>query len=88
VPAHPYTAGLLASTVHDQPRGKKVVAIAGTPPDMRRLPPGCSFGPRCPLRRAECLTSDPEPRFLTPDRMARCLAVEAMAITTQQEHHA
>jgi len=75
-PAHPYTAGLLASTVHDQPRGKPVMAIPGSPPDMRRLPPGCSFSPRCAQRRAVCLTTDPPPRFPAPGRMARCLAVQ------------
>ena len=75
-PAHPYTAGLLASTVHDQPRGNPVMAIPGSPPDMRRLPPGCSFSPRCAQRHAECLTTDPPPRFPAPSRMARCLAVQ------------
>ena len=83
-PAHPYTAGLLASTVHDQPRGKPVVAIPGSPPDMRRLPPGCSFSPRCARRRPECLTGDPAPRFPAPGRMARCIAVETASIVPPQ----
>jgi oligopeptide/dipeptide ABC transporter ATP-binding protein len=49
---HPYTAGLLASTVHGQPRERDIDAIPGSPPDLRRLPPGCSFAPRCPRRTA------------------------------------
>ena len=36
-PLHPYTAGLLASTVHGQRRDQDIDAIPGSPPDMRRL---------------------------------------------------
>src|SRR5437588_1347646 len=38
-PRHPYTLGMLASTVHGQARDKDIEAIPGSPPDMRRLPP-------------------------------------------------
>jgi peptide/nickel transport system ATP-binding protein len=74
-PAHPYTAGLLASTVHGQPRERDIDAIPGSPPDLRRLPPGCSFAPRCPRRTAECRRAVPEPRFPKPGHMAACFAV-------------
>jgi peptide/nickel transport system ATP-binding protein len=74
-PAHPYTAGLLASTVHGQPRERDIDAIAGSPPDLRRLPPGCSFAPRCPRRIADCRRAVPEPRFPEPDHMTACFAV-------------
>src|SRR5271154_835588 len=53
-PLHPYTAGLLASTVHGQARDRDIDAIPGSPPDMRRLPQGCSFAQRCSRRSAEC----------------------------------
>src|ERR1700740_37204 len=53
-PAHPYTIGLLASAVHGQPRGRDIDAIPGSPPDLRRLPQGCSFAPRCARRVADC----------------------------------
>jgi peptide/nickel transport system ATP-binding protein len=74
-PAHPYTAGLLASTVHGQARDRDIDAIPGSPPDMRRLSPGCSFAPRCPRRIAACATTAPEPRFPARDRMAACFDV-------------
>jgi peptide/nickel transport system ATP-binding protein len=74
-PAHPYTAGLLASTVHGQPRERDIDAIPGSPPDLRRLPPGCSFAPRCPRRTTDCRRAVPEPRFLEPGHMAACLLV-------------
>lgn len=74
-PVHPYTQGLLASTVHGQQRDRDIDAIPGSPPDMRRLPPGCSFAPRCTVALAECRTIVPSQRFPMPDRMARCLRV-------------
>jgi peptide/nickel transport system ATP-binding protein len=76
-PLHPYTAGLLASTVHGQPRERDINAIPGSPPDLRRLPPGCSFAPRCAKRLPVCHLAVPEPRFPEPDRMAACVAVPA-----------
>src|SRR6202021_1788151 len=61
-PLHPYTSGLLASTVHGQAKVRDIDAIPGSPPDMRRLPPGCSFMPRCARRSAACRMTVPEPR--------------------------
>jgi peptide/nickel transport system ATP-binding protein len=82
-PAHPYTAGLLASTVHGQPRDRDIDAIPGSPPDLRRLPQGCSFAPRCTRRMAECRVKVPEPRFPAPDHMAACHAVADGVPATQ-----
>ena len=47
-PAHPYTRGLLASlpALGGGKRGR-LTAIPGQPPDMARLPEGCSFAERC-----------------------------------------
>jgi peptide/nickel transport system ATP-binding protein len=74
-PAHPYTAGLLASTVHDQAPDQDIAAIPGSPPDLRRLPPGCSFAPRCSLATEVCRQAFPDPVYPAPGRMARCLRV-------------
>ncbi len=74
-PAHPYTAGLLASTVHDQAPEQDIAAIPGSPPDLRRLPPGCSFAPRCTLAMPACRQGFPDPVQPEPGRMARCLRV-------------
>ena len=60
-PEHPYTAGLLASTVHGQPRDRDIDAIPGSPPDLRRLAQRCSFAPRCP-------GAWPVPRRCCPNR--------------------
>jgi peptide/nickel transport system ATP-binding protein len=71
-PLHPYTAGLLASTVRDQPRDRDIAAIPGTPPDLRRLAPGCSFAPRCARRIAPCRTTNPGSRVPLTERMVAC----------------
>lgn len=77
-PLHPYTAGLLASTVHGQPRDRDIDAIPGSPPDMRRLPSGCGFAPRCPQRRDGCRDSIPAERYPEPGRMAACIAIDEL----------
>jgi peptide/nickel transport system ATP-binding protein len=84
-PLHPYTAGLLASTVLGQSRDRDIDAIPGSPPDLRRLPRGCGFAPRCAKRRPECSVMAPEPRYPAPQRMARCVLVEAPLMTSMPE---
>jgi peptide/nickel transport system ATP-binding protein len=74
-PLHPYTRGLMASTVHGQDRGRDIDAIPGSPPDLRRLPRGCAFAARCPQAGGECRSAEPEPRYPVPGRMARCVRV-------------
>ncbi|MBR0645722.1 ABC transporter ATP-binding protein [Plastoroseomonas hellenica] len=74
-PQHPYTTGLLASTVHDQPRDQDLKTIPGAPPDMRRLPPGCSFAPRCARAIADCNLAMPPPVSPEPGRIVRCIRV-------------
>jgi peptide/nickel transport system ATP-binding protein len=74
-PLHPYTQGLLASTVHGQSRDHEIEAIPGSPPDLRRLPAGCAFAPRCVHVQPECRAGVPAPRYPSHGRMARCLRV-------------
>lgn len=56
---HPYSAGLLASTVSSENRGQPLKAIAGAPPDLAALPAGCSFAPRCAHASAQCRVARP-----------------------------
>jgi len=53
-PRHPYSYGLLNSfpTLHG-PR-RLMAGIPGSPPDLRAVPPGCAFHPRCPLAFDAC----------------------------------
>jgi peptide/nickel transport system ATP-binding protein len=72
-PSHPYTMGMLASTIHvGQSRDKEIEAIAGSPPDMRRLPPGCSFAPRCRYADSGCTSAVPPPTVVAPSHQACC----------------
>ena len=74
-PLHPYTQGLMASTVHGQDRDRDIDAIPGSPPDLRQLPAGCAFAPRCRFASSACVSEQPEPRFPVAGRMARCVQV-------------
>ena len=74
-PLHPYTQGLLASTVHGQSRDQDIEPIPGSPPDMRRLPAGCAFAPRCIHVQQDCHKAVPLPHYPSHGRMARCLRV-------------
>ncbi len=58
-PRHPYTAGLLASTVAESHRGRPLATIGGAPPDLSALPPGCAFAPRCRAAGARCVAERP-----------------------------
>jgi peptide/nickel transport system ATP-binding protein len=75
-PAHPYTRGLLASRAgHDVPRGGRLVAIPGAPPDLANLPPGCAFTPRCGRASDVCRTAVPAPVPIAAGHFACCLRI-------------
>jgi len=71
-PAHPYTLGLMESLARPDRRGGRLHPIAGSPPDLAHVPPGCSFHPRCPFAREVCRTEPPPLRPVTPDRASAC----------------
>lgn len=59
-PAHPYTKGLIAALPDiDGPR-RRLESIPGTVPAPDRLPPGCSFAPRCATASGECDVAMPD----------------------------
>jgi oligopeptide/dipeptide ABC transporter ATP-binding protein len=63
-PRHPYTLGLLKSVPRlDQGQKEKLDPIEGMPPDLVRIPPGCSFRPRCRFAVDRCAEDIPP---LTP----------------------
>jgi peptide/nickel transport system ATP-binding protein len=78
-PLHPYTKGLLASDVESVPPGAPIAAIAGAPPDLRALPPGCSFAPRCAFAVAACVQDVPAIWQQNAHHGARCLKAEQLA---------
>jgi oligopeptide/dipeptide ABC transporter ATP-binding protein len=58
-PRHPYTAGLLASTLSSDSDVNRLFSIPGTVPDPRAMPPGCRFASRCPLADDRCRAVQP-----------------------------
>ncbi len=70
--AHPYTEGLMLATVRRGQKGRALVPIPGTPPNLTALPPGCAFAPRCALAREACTTTPPDVHRVTPEHHARC----------------
>jgi oligopeptide/dipeptide ABC transporter ATP-binding protein len=73
-PRHPYTAALLESIseVGDLARDAPLPTIPGAPPDLRALPPGCPFAPRCPRSRDRCVQEMPPLAADRPDREVAC----------------
>ncbi|MGP6156508.1 MAG: ABC transporter ATP-binding protein [Vulcanimicrobiaceae bacterium] len=70
-PRHPYTMGLLASLPRLDREDKRLVPIEGQPPSLMRIPPGCSFAPRCKYRMPVCDTPVPLYDFGS-GHVARC----------------
>jgi len=46
-PAHPYTTALMNAFPPVGAARRRLQGLAGYPPDLRELPPGCPFAPRC-----------------------------------------
>ena len=72
-PRHPYSYGLLHSfpTLHG--RRQKMSGIPGSPPDLRDVPSGCAFHPRCPCAFTVCSEVLPvlQPAAM-PEQVAAC----------------
>ena len=58
--AHPYTRGLMASLPRMTPKGQRLYNIRGTVPNLRAMPAGCRFAPRCEFA-TEALPSEKPP---------------------------
>jgi oligopeptide transport system ATP-binding protein len=72
-PKHPYTLGLIQSAPRlDGDSSKRLIPIEGQPPDLRSLPPGCSFAPRCRFVTDRCRVERPELREVAPGHQKAC----------------
>jgi len=84
-PMHPYTQGLLASTVHGGLRGKVLETIPGTPPNLASMQPGCAFAPRCRYAVDACTQGEVPVMFSGTGAMVRCVrAVNAETIMAKE----
>jgi oligopeptide/dipeptide ABC transporter ATP-binding protein len=72
-PRHPYTRGLLRSVPRlDEPRRAKLEPVPGQPPDLTRLPAGCSFAPRCAFAMDRCQSEAPSLEPVAEGHLASC----------------
>jgi len=69
-PIHPYTQGLLASTIHLQT--KELRSIDGLPPSLLSPPSGCRFHPRCEYAKEICEVEEPAMIEYRPGHFASC----------------
>ena len=74
-PRHPYTVALMESVPKLGEKRERLYQIQGQPPDLLRLPPGCPFYERCPLRMDICLEAFPPATPLDDDGYVHCWAV-------------
>ena len=58
-PRHPYTAGLIRSSVFGLHPREPLQELPGQVPDLGRPPTGCRFHDRCPLAVDLCRASEP-----------------------------
>jgi len=58
-PAHPYSQGLLGSFPALRGPRRELTGIPGSPPDLRAMPTGCTFHPRCPHAFEPCSVRRP-----------------------------
>jgi peptide/nickel transport system ATP-binding protein len=73
-PLHPYTRGLLASVPRvGVARTKRLETIPGLVPDLREIPAGCPFRPRCRHAVDACATSAPDLAPCRPAHLVACI---------------
>jgi len=71
-PRMPYTRALMTAVPQpDSPPHSMLPVIDGRPPDLRSLPVGCAFAPRCRFATDTCTSADPELEG-TADHAFRC----------------
>ena len=58
-PAHPYTAGLMASIPDMASDRERLNQIDGAMPRLNAIPQGCAYNPRCPRSFDRCLQDRP-----------------------------
>jgi peptide/nickel transport system ATP-binding protein len=74
-PRHPYTVALMESVPKLGQKRERLYQIQGQPPDLLKLPAGCPFYDRCPLRMDICRETFPPATPLEDGGYVHCWAV-------------
>jgi len=59
-PKHPYAQGLMGAIPTLEGGRDKLVQIEGSMPQLKNIPAGCAFNPRCPHAFARCFVEKPD----------------------------
>jgi oligopeptide/dipeptide ABC transporter ATP-binding protein len=81
-PWHPYSVGLMGSTLEITNVDRPLTPIPGQSPSAMDMPSGCPFHPRCfwalehvnvsPGSTHPCVVDVPQPREVAPNHLAAC----------------
>lgn len=81
-PRMPYTLGLLGSMPRlDATDRQRLTPIKGSPPSLVNMPPGCPFGPRCPLHIEACDEIEPPLIEVGGGHLAACIRSDELKTT-------
>ena len=75
-PQHPYTRALLASVPVMGTKRERLYQIEGQPPELRDIPQGCPFWPRCPEAMDKCKEQYPPRTSLGGEDFVHCWLAE------------
>ncbi|MBW2086570.1 MAG: ABC transporter ATP-binding protein [Deltaproteobacteria bacterium] len=75
-PRHPYTMALMDSLPKMEKEIEWLYSIEGQPPDLRYLPAGCSFAPRCPQAMDVCKQEYPRQSMVAEEHTMSCWLAE------------
>ena len=78
-PLHPYTKGLINSTIKLGDSRARLPTIPGTVPPLSKMVAGCRFHPRCPYATPACRQQEP-PVIKRGGRTVRCLLYAGQAM--------
>jgi peptide/nickel transport system permease protein len=70
--AHPYTEALMSSIPRSDKKRERLNPIDGAPPDLKQIPSGCPFHPRCVYVNERCQLEEPGLLEVGPNHFIAC----------------
>lgn len=74
-PAHPYVKQLVGALPKMEGPLDRLNAIAGSPPRLKEMPPGCPFLPRCNQGDSACARQIPPDVTISKGHVAACMKI-------------
>lgn len=73
---NPYTEGLITATPKLKGDISEMKSIKGNPPNLKQLPCGCVFSPRCDYAFESCFAEEPQLVEASGDHVVKCYKCE------------